>query len=125
MHIAIEWFFAVLPLLVLGAFWPDASDAHPKSFFESPEWSMTACILYGLSLARFQNAKGSSARNRGPTVAAISILPLLGVIVSVILISKTAHGTESISLIIAQFVNLLLSTVSFVVLGGYGVSRSE
>lgn len=125
MHIGVELFFAILPLIVLGAYWPDGADSHPTSFFRSPEWSMTACILYGLSLARFQNAKGCAAPDRGPTVAAISIAPLLGVIVSVILISKTSHGTENDILVAIQFLNWLFSIASFVFLGGYGVSRSE
>lgn len=125
MHIGIELFFAVLPLIVLGAYWPDGTDSHPTSFFQSPEWSMTACILYGLSLSRFQNARGSATPDRGPTVAAISIAPLLGVIISVILISKTSHGTENGLLVVGQFVNLIFSIILFVLLGGYGLSRSE
>lgn len=125
LHIISELFFAILPLIVLGAFWPDGNDSHPVSFYRGPEWSMTACILYGLSLTRFLEAKGCATPDHGPAIATISIIPLLGVIISVILISKTSHITENNILLFGQFLNLLVSTILFVLLGGYGASRSE
>lgn len=121
MHISIEIFFAILPLIVLGAFWPNIEDSHPTTFFNSPEWSMTSCILYGLSFARFQLGLSCG----GPSSAAISILPLLGVIISIILISKTSHNIENDLLIYFQYVNFLASIIVFIILGGYGVSRSK
>ena len=129
MHISIELFFAVLPLIVLGAFWPGVGDSHPTNFFSGPEWSMTACILYGLSLARFQIGLAGNidenAPEKGSTGAAISMLPLFGVIFSVILISKTSHGTEHFYIVIMQHINFAISIVMFILLGGYGIRKID
>jgi hypothetical protein len=129
LHVGIELLFAVLPLIVLGAFWPGHDEPHPATLSRSPEWSMTSCILYGLALARFQlgvfGAVRQAAPERGTAVAALSMVPLLGVIFSVILISKSAHGAEGAFVTIAQFVNFVAALVTFVLLGGYGLSRAE
>jgi hypothetical protein len=129
LHLAIELFFAVLPLFVLSSVWPDGSQQHPESFISSPEVSMTSCILYGLALARLQ--LGSIVPNRGNGreralgITVLSMLPLGGVITSVILITKLAHGTDSVILVGFQFLNLLLAILLFLIIGGYGVSRSS
>lgn len=87
---------------------------------------MTSCILYGLALARLQLA--ASGHNGGATralgLAALSLLPLFGVIASVILITQLAHGTDSVLLILVQIGNLLAAVALFLVMGGYGISRS-
>lgn len=127
-HVAIDVFFALLPLLVIGAYWPSHNEPHPSTFLHSPEWSMTACILYGLSISRFlfclskSSAIGSEG---GLSVAAIIILPLVGIIFSVILISKTSLENDSTFIIASQFVNLILAILAFILLGGYGLSRAE
>jgi hypothetical protein len=127
MHITIELFFAVLPLIILGAYWPGEGDPHPTSFIRGPEWSMTACILYGLSLARFQIGLScnveENAHEKGYTGAVISMLPLLGVILSVIFISKTSHGTVYFGIVLGQLINFVVSIVMFVLLGGYGMRK--
>ena len=52
LHLLIEWAFAVLPLLVLSAYWPSHEQGHPESFWWGPEVSATSCILYGLALSK-------------------------------------------------------------------------
>src|ERR1700680_2453701 len=87
LSILIEFFFAVLPLLVLSSVWPSPGQEHPHSFWQGPEWSMTACILYGLSLARLQQGMMVAAKkttgnthNIAVGTAALAMVPLAGVI---------------------------------------------
>lgn len=128
LHLGIEIFFAVLPLFVLGSVWPGHGEKHPEGFLSSPEWSMTACVLYGLALARLQLGATLPSRTTGETralgLAAISLLPLSGVIGSVILITQFAKGNDSVLLMMIQIANLLCAILIFVVVGGYGISRS-
>jgi hypothetical protein len=130
--ILVEFVFAMLPLFVLWTVWPSAKQEHPHSFWQGPEWSMTACILYGLALVRFQQGMmiapkntTTDARHIAVSAVAIAVIPLIGVISSVILISKLAVATESVALVILQFVNLFLSALSFFIFGGYGTRRFE
>lgn len=121
-NIMVELFFSVLPLIVLGIF--SLQNVKIK-FVESPEWSMTACILYGLSLTRFQNAMCGHVIKCDSSTSLISILPLLGVIISIILMSNIINGANSSFAIVSQFINLFISILFFIILGGYGISRSS
>ena len=56
LHLLIESFFAILPLVVLGFAWPGQSKDETTTFVATPEWSLTACVFYGLALARLQLA---------------------------------------------------------------------
>jgi hypothetical protein len=133
--VMVEFVFAMLPLFVLWTVWPSAKQEHPHSFWQGPEWSMTACILYGLALVRFQqgimiaskraNSTTGDARHIAVIANALTVIPLFGVIVSVILITKLAIATESTPLIVFQFVNLFLAALSFFIFGGYGTRRFE
>lgn len=129
LHLIIELFFAVLPLLVLGIAWPAHGESHPTSFITGPEWSMTACILYGLALARLQFAiarpRRMNAENRPAVLAVLALVPLAGAIVSVILITKFVSGNESWWMIILQMGNLLFAIMIFFIIGGYGISRFD
>lgn len=129
LHLAIELFFAVLPLVVLGLVWPAHGDAHPISFLAGPEWSMTACILYGLALARLQFAiprpQLVDSEIRPAVFATLTLIPLTGAIVSVILITKFANGNESWWMITLQLANLVTAIATFFVIGGYGISRFD
>lgn len=128
LHLSIELFFAVLPLFVLGAVWPEHGAKHPEQFIAGPEWSMTACVLYGLALARLQLGAVTPAREARETralgLSVLSLLPLSGVIVSVILITQFAQGNAAGLMITFQLVNLVASGFVFLVIGGYGISRS-
>jgi protein-S-isoprenylcysteine O-methyltransferase Ste14 len=88
---------------------------------------MTACILYGLALARFLYGVSNSGESRtaGSSVAAISILPLFGVIVSIICISKTTQQSVPPFIEVFQYVNLVAAILVFLFLGGYGLNRIE
>lgn len=127
-HVAIELFFAVLPLFVLSSVWPDSGHPHPESFFAGPEVSMTACVLYGLALARLQLGAVTDGNTNSHQhvlgIAVISIIPLSGVITSVILIAKLSHSTDSVMMIVFQFFNLIIAILLFFIIGGYGISRS-
>lgn len=128
-HLAIEIFFAILPLLVLSTVWPEPGQRHPMNFISSPEISMTACVLYGLTLVRFQLGVIAHHRANGMQRALgmtlLSMLPLTGTIISVILITKLVHGTDGTLLVFVQILNLFSSAVLFFVIGGYGISRSQ
>ena len=71
--ILIEFFFAVLPLVVLGSVWPSSEHEHPHSFWQGPEWSMTSCILYGLTLARLLQGMMVSAKRTSGNVHTIAV----------------------------------------------------
>jgi len=93
---------------------------------------MTACILYGLSLARLQQGMMNSIRKTNDNhhrvagmFVLISMLPTAGIIVSILLIAKSSSLNTSTGLMFGQYANLLLATLNFVILGGYGIDRSE
>lgn len=136
LNLFVETFFAVLPLIVLGAVWPQPGEPHPESFWSGPEWSMTSCILYGLTLARLlQGAVFAANRSRdsfggdmqevAASYAALFLFPLLGVIVSVILISKSMQHPETWQSMLLCMLNLGAAILSFVVLGGHGIKVAE
>lgn len=123
-HLLVEIAFALLPLLVLGAFWPEHDSPHPNSIWSGPEISMIACILYGLSIARFIEGIGRSGRAfQGGAVSTIVIIALVGVICSIIIIAKASNGCSSMW-VAMQIFNLFASVIAFIVIGGYGISRS-
>lgn len=99
-----------LPLIVLGAVWPNPGDKHPEGFLNAPEWSMTACVLYGLALARLQlsvsSPRSPTTHTRALAIIVLSLIPLLGVILSVILITQSVKATESMLLVTMQLLNL-------------------
>ena len=127
----VELIFAVLPLLVLAAVWPDHDQKHPQNFFWGPELSMTACILYGLSISKYINGvitrhnkdrDNSLISSAIVLILAVHILFLIG---SVILIAKMAIFSDSGFLFYAQIVNLLMSGVFFLIFGGHGMRAGE
>lgn len=136
-HLFLEIFFAILPLFVLGVYWPSGEDHHPKEVYYGPEISMSACILYGLALVRFLQGLGKRGKGEevtemneggdgiemGGRIAFITLFPLIGVISSVILISKTSSGSGNI-LMVVQIINLIVSAIAFVLIGGYGLRKS-
>lgn len=122
LHIGIELFFAVLPLFVLGLMWLAHGAQHTGHFVSGPEWSMTACVLYGLTIARLHLA--ASALPTPSAMAALSLVPLSGVIVSVILISQLVEESDGVIPVGVQLVNLAIAIMTFFIIGGYGISRS-
>jgi len=136
LNLFVETFFAVLPLIVLGAVWPDPGQHHPESFWSGPELSMTSCILYGLTLARWlQGAVFAATRRRATSdknthevaasYAALLLLPLLGVILSVILIGQSMHSSGTWRVIAIHIINLVAAIMAFFVLGGHGIKLAE
>jgi hypothetical protein len=128
-HILIEVFFAILPLFVLASFWPDHAQGHPRNFWWGPEVSMTACILYGLTVSRFimgiiHSGTRGTAASVAPRAAALALVPILGLIASIVLIAKLSVETDSWILLIWQYANLFLSILSFLILGGYGLRHA-
>jgi hypothetical protein len=136
LNLFVETFFAVLPLIVLGAVWPGPDERHPESFWSGPELSMTSCILYGLTLARFlQGAVFAATRHRSSTdknthevaasYAALLVVPLLGVIVSVILIEQSVYSSSTWLGITVRIIALVVAILVFFVLGGHGIKLTE
>jgi hypothetical protein len=98
--------------------------------------SMTSCILYGLTLARFLQGTVFAVRQVRPdkeseihmvaaSYAALSLLPLLGVIVSVISITKSLTSPGGTGTIIFNVLLLIAAIFFFFVLGGHGIERGE
>ena len=136
LNLFVETFFAVLPLIVLGAVWPDPGDRHPESFWSGPEMSMTSCILYGLTLARWlqgavfaanrrRASPGNNTHEVAASYAALFLLPLLGVILSVILIGQSVQSSGSWKVVATHIMNLLAAIIAFFVLGGHGIKLAE
>jgi hypothetical protein len=136
LNLFVETFFAVLPLIVLGAVWPDPNERHPESFWSGPELSMTSCILYGLTLARWlQGAVFAANRRRAASdkdthevaasYAALFLLPLLGVILSVILIGQSVQSSGTWKGTAIHIMNLVAAIMVFFVLGGHGIKLAE
>jgi hypothetical protein len=134
LNLCVEMFFAVLPLVVLRTVWPPPGNT--ESFWSGPELPMTGCILYGLTLARqLQGAVFAAVRARGANdhdvreVAAsysvLFLLPLMGVIISVLLISKTVQGNGNWSRILMSSINLASASGFFLILGGHGLKWTE
>ena len=136
LNLFVETFFAVLPLIVLGTAWPGAEEHHPDSFWAGPELSMTSCILYGLTLARwlqgavFAAHRGHQAADRNThevaaSYVALLLVPLLGVILSVVLIGRSVHSDGTWRIIVPQLANLLGAIIAFFILGGHGINLIE
>ena len=132
LHIFLEAFFALLPLVVLAAVWSHSIRSPEESFWSGPEMSMTSCILYGLTLARLlQGAVMGAGRSRSHAAgdihevavvyAALVLFPLLGVIVSVILIARSMLFPSTWQSIL----NLAIAIVCMVIVGGHAIKAME
>jgi hypothetical protein len=97
---------------------------------------MTSCILYGLTLARWlqgavfaatqrRTAFENCAKEVAAGYAALFLLPLLGVILSVVLIGQSVHTPGTWGVIAVHVVNLALAIIAFFVLGGHGIKLAE
>lgn len=136
LHLTTDAFFALLPLLVMGLVWPPDGAHHPSSFWLGPEISMTSCVLYGLGLSKlFQGSvvvsvrEGRPARDHIRQIAAVhmilSLIPMMGIILSIIAINRTLTPSAGFGWHAFQYVNLLFAAVTFFVVGGYGLKRAE
>lgn len=124
-HLLIEVFFVLLPLAALWANW-DTVAAHPAlSFSHSPAWPMTACLLYGLSVVRLLPALQAGAaqrkRHEGTAVLLLMLVPLAGIVASVLLISRLSSPAAGEVAVVTSYVNLALGLICFAVLGGWGI----
>ena len=128
-NLFVEAVFTLLPLLVLGANWPDDAASRPSSFAASPAWPMTACFLYGLSLARLlpslQADRAQRQRSEGTALLLLLLLPLAGVIASVVLVAKFSTQHVSDAALVFNYLNLALALICFTVLGGYGMRGAD
>ena len=97
---------------------------------------MTSCILYGLTLARWlQGAVFAAKRHQSSTdknthevaasYAVLLLVPLLGVIVSVILIEQSVHSPSSWISIAIRIITLVVAILVFFILGGHGIKLAE
>lgn len=120
----IEVFFILLPLAALWVNW-DAATHQGASFSHSPAWPMTACLLYGLSIVRLlpvlQAGAAQRKRHEGTAVLLLMLLPLAGIVASVLLIARLSSGSVGDGAVIASYVNLALALLCFAVLGGWGI----
>ena len=97
---------------------------------------MTSCILYGLTLARLLQgsvfaAKSAKADDRidihevAVSYAVLALIPILGVIVSVLVIGQAVMAPSGWSIVAIQLINLVFAIGVFFVLGGHGIKHSE
>lgn len=123
-HLLIEIFFVLLPLAALWANWDAASHA-PASFAHSPAWPMTACLLYGLSVVRLlptlQAGAAQRKRHEGTAVLLLMLVPLAGIVASVLLIARLSSVSAGEVAVATSYVNLVLALLCFAVLGGWGI----
>jgi hypothetical protein len=130
-HVFVELAFALLPMLALGLMWPDHSQGHPKTFWWGPEISMISCILYGLTVSKLIVGSISADRVKFDPRELASIMNflvlvhLIGVVISMVIITTLAAHTDSLRWFIAQYINLIISVVCFVVFGGYGIRLTD
>jgi hypothetical protein len=124
----LDVFFAVLPLPVLWWCWPSSGSHEPLKFVDIPEVAMTSCVLYGLTISRYlQGILGDTApgKRSGVVAASVVLIPLSGVILSIVLVCKLSFGQFGCFIQILQILNLLSAILSMFLLGGYGESRSS
>jgi hypothetical protein len=132
----IELFFAVLPLVILGASWPSDPPYHPHSFWVGPEIPMVACIVYGLALARWLQGsviraaklpvdQTARAQHMSISVVLVAIAPIFGIAFSGLLIRQTMVPEPLCGWVIANYAALIISVFLYVVVGGFGVFSSE
>jgi hypothetical protein len=132
LHLVVEAFFALLPLIVLGSVWSHRSIGYEVSFMSLPEVSMTSCVLYGLTLTRtLEGAVAAAARIRSDASTrtrleaaayeCLLLIPITGVIFSAIFIYMSVEQPiprRSIA-------NLVLSVLCYGILGGHGLRSAE
>jgi hypothetical protein len=136
LHLSVETFFAVLPLIVMSLVWSADAAGRPKSFWLGPDISMTSCVLYGLTLSKLLQGSVIASTRLGQNLrehvretaagyAALSLLPTFGIIFSVILIMRLLGPDTTLGWIVCQYMNFLLSILALIIIGGYGISRAE
>lgn len=125
LSVFLDVFFAVLPLPILWFCWPPATINHSETFIELPEISATACVLYGLTLSRYIQSTLDGVERSGPTVASFVVIPLTGVILSVLLVARIGLGLPSYLIDAGQLFNLVASVATMLWLGGIRDSRSN
>jgi uncharacterized protein (DUF983 family) len=131
-----EIFFATVPLIIFIFVWHDKPHLHSESVFTSPEISVPSCVLYGLALARFvknsmldaikgAQKRTASAEEISTRYAFVVLIPIVGLIVSTVLIIKSFNLEMSNWLNFLQLFNLVASMVVFFFLAGSGLETGE
>jgi hypothetical protein len=123
LSLVLEAFFALFPLPVLGLLWPPVEAPCRHGFMQSPEWSASAMVLFGLTIVKlFRGVKRSGAgRGRASNadrVAALALFPLLGLVLSVVAVSRLIKEPTPLA-ITSQFVLLAAAIVVYFVFAGY------
>lgn len=125
LSVFLDVFFAVLPLPILWFCWPSTTIGHHEAFIELPEISATSCVLYGLTLSRYIQSTLDGVERSGPAVASFMIIPLSGVILSVLLVARIGLGLPNCVIDAGQLLNLAAAIVTMLWLGGIRDSRSN
>jgi|ERR1035438_4099546 hypothetical protein len=125
LSVFLDVFFAVLPLPILWFCWSSATLNHSDTFIELPEISATSCVLYGLTLSRYIQSTLDGVERSGPAVASFMIIPLSGVIFSVLLVARIGLGLPSCVIDAGQLLNLAAAIFTMLWLGGIRDSKSN
>jgi hypothetical protein len=131
LHVTTEAIFAVLPLVVLAIYWPDRPHGHPVSFWWGPEVSMTACILYGLTLSKLifgsiiATRKASQPHTFSAWITFLAVILVLCIIFSTVVISKLSTETDQVRWLVAQYINFAVAISLLFILGGYGIRATD
>jgi hypothetical protein len=130
-QVLIEAAFATLPVIMLGGISLSLGGPEAHRFWHGPELPTTSCVLFGLTLARLLPGAIIAARTFNGDVrtyalrfVVIAMIPLTGIIISSVVIAQIAIANIQLYLIWTMFI-FFSSVISFIVLGGYGLSRAE
>jgi hypothetical protein len=120
-----ELLFVAVPILVFSlVFWQKNTF---YSFWEMPEWSFAATILFGQTLTKLVSGALAGPRGLRPArlgflVTILIVFAIISSAVLLLVLTQTigASGQQPLSrgLMIAQFVVLFIAIVSFLIIGG-------
>ncbi len=121
--LVLEAFFALFPLPVLALLWPPVEGPCSHGFMQSPDWSASAMVLFGLTIVKlFRGVKRSGAgRGRASNadrVAALALIPLLGLVLTVVAVSRLIKEPTPLA-VTTQLVLLAVAILTYFVLAGY------
>jgi len=123
-----ELLFSVVPLLIL--FLVHAYQQDLRNVWSSPEWALTAAVLFGQTVAKVTAGAISAShigRVSGERVTlAVVLVIVLGLIPSLaVLMLLYVTAAPPPWLVVAQFVMLVLSVPTYFVFGYFGDWREK
>jgi hypothetical protein len=90
---------------------------------QSPDWSASAMVLFGLTIVKLFRGVKRSGTGRGRAsnadrVAALALIPLLGLVLTVVAVSRLIKEPTPLA-VTTQLVLLAVAILTYFVLAGY------